>query len=104
MIVLLGPLVSAIVMFEIVFGLLNQVEHSNLQIPEPLDTWLRGRDSHFPSPFHDIIKGVTISSNFGVDTFANDDRIIDDDTQNENKTEQADHIDRDRPWANRHQP
>ena len=38
----LGASVASVVMFEIVFGLLNQVEHSNLRIPEPFETWLRG--------------------------------------------------------------
>jgi sterol desaturase/sphingolipid hydroxylase (fatty acid hydroxylase superfamily) len=30
-----------VVIFEIVFGVLNQVQHANLHIPEPLETWLR---------------------------------------------------------------
>jgi len=30
-----------VVLFEIIFGLLNQLEHSNLRIPEPFETWLR---------------------------------------------------------------
>ena len=37
----LGAAVSSVVIFEIVFGLLNQLEHSNLRIPEPLETALR---------------------------------------------------------------
>ncbi len=37
----LGAQVASIVIFEIVFGLLNQLEHANLRIPEPLETWLR---------------------------------------------------------------
>ncbi len=40
-IALWGANVASIVIFEIVFGLLNQLEHSNLRIPEPLETWLR---------------------------------------------------------------
>lgn len=40
-IALWGASVASLVIFEIVFGLLNQVEHSNLRIPEPLETWLR---------------------------------------------------------------
>ena len=36
-----GPSVSAVLMFEIVFGAFNQLEHANLQIPEPWDRWLR---------------------------------------------------------------
>ena len=40
-IALWGPLVAGVVMFEIVFGLLNQLEHANLQLPERLDTALR---------------------------------------------------------------
>jgi sterol desaturase/sphingolipid hydroxylase (fatty acid hydroxylase superfamily) len=38
----LGASVASVVIFEIVFGLLNQLEHANLRIPEPLETWLRG--------------------------------------------------------------
>ncbi len=37
----LGASVAGVVIFEIVFGLLNQAEHSNLKIPEPFETWLR---------------------------------------------------------------
>ena len=37
----LGASVASVVIFEIVFGLLNQVEHANLSIPQPLETWLR---------------------------------------------------------------
>ena len=37
----LGASVAGVVLFEIVFGLLNQLEHSNLRIPEPFETWLR---------------------------------------------------------------
>lgn len=40
-IALLGAEVASVVLFEILFGLLNQVEHSNLRIPEPFETWLR---------------------------------------------------------------
>jgi len=40
-IALLGASVASVVVFEIVFGLLNQLEHANLRIPEPLETWLR---------------------------------------------------------------
>ncbi|MEK7880144.1 MAG: sterol desaturase family protein, partial [candidate division NC10 bacterium] len=40
-IALLGASVASVVIFEIVFGLLNQVEHANLRIPEPWETWLR---------------------------------------------------------------
>ena len=40
-IALWGASVAGIVIFEIVFGLLNQMEHSNLRIPEPFETWLR---------------------------------------------------------------
>jgi len=40
-VVLWGPLVAAVVIFEIVFGLFNQLEHANLQLPERLDAWLR---------------------------------------------------------------
>ena len=36
-----GASVASVVIFEIVFGLLNQLEHSNLRIPEPFETWLR---------------------------------------------------------------
>ncbi len=37
----LGASIASVVIFEIVFGLLNQLEHSNVQIPEPWETWLR---------------------------------------------------------------
>ena len=37
----LGASVASVVIFEIVFGLLNQLEHANLRIPEPFETWLR---------------------------------------------------------------
>ncbi len=37
----LGASLASVVIFEIVFGLANQVEHSNLHIPEPFETWLR---------------------------------------------------------------
>jgi sterol desaturase/sphingolipid hydroxylase (fatty acid hydroxylase superfamily) len=40
-IALWGASVTSVVIFEIVFGLLNQLEHANLHIPEPLETWLR---------------------------------------------------------------
>jgi len=40
-IALLGASVASVVIFEIVFGLLNQLEHSNLRIPEPCETWCR---------------------------------------------------------------
>ncbi|MBI3321325.1 MAG: sterol desaturase family protein [Candidatus Omnitrophica bacterium] len=36
-----GASVASVVIFELVFGLLNQLEHSNLRIPEPFETWLR---------------------------------------------------------------
>ena len=38
----LGASVAAVVLFEIIFGVLNQLEHANLHIPEPFETWLRG--------------------------------------------------------------
>lgn len=40
-IALWGPLVAAVVIFEVVFGLFNQLEHANLQLPDRLDRWLR---------------------------------------------------------------
>lgn len=40
-IALLGAGVAAVVIFEIIFGVANQMEHSNLRIPEPFETWLR---------------------------------------------------------------
>jgi len=36
-----GPSVAAVIIFEIVFGAFNQLEHANLQIPQPWDRWLR---------------------------------------------------------------
>ena len=40
-IALWGAGVASIVLFEILFGLCNQLEHANLHIPEPFETWLR---------------------------------------------------------------
>lgn len=40
-IALLGASVAGVVIFEIVFGLLNQLEHANLHLPEPLESWCR---------------------------------------------------------------
>ena len=40
-IALLGAGVASVVIFEILFGLLNQLEHANLRIPQPWETWLR---------------------------------------------------------------
>lgn len=40
-IALLGASIASVVIFEIVFGFFNQLEHSNLRIPEPFETWLR---------------------------------------------------------------
>jgi len=37
----LGASVASVVIFEIAFGVLNQLEHANLRIPEPWETWLR---------------------------------------------------------------
>ena len=37
----LGSSLASVVIFEIAFGLLNQLEHSSLRIPEPFETWLR---------------------------------------------------------------
>lgn len=38
---LLGADLASVVIFEIVFGMANQLEHANLHLPEPLDSWLR---------------------------------------------------------------
>ena len=40
-IALLGASVASVVIFEVVFGLLNQVEHANLHLPDRLDQMLR---------------------------------------------------------------
>jgi sterol desaturase/sphingolipid hydroxylase (fatty acid hydroxylase superfamily) len=40
-IALLGASVASVVIFEIIFGLLNQVEHANLSLPEPWESWCR---------------------------------------------------------------
>ncbi len=40
-IAVLGASVAGVVIFEIVFGLFNQLEHANLHLPEPLERWLR---------------------------------------------------------------
>ena len=37
----LGCGVAGVVIFEIIFGAANQLQHSNLRIPEPFETWLR---------------------------------------------------------------
>lgn len=36
-----GLAFASVVIFEIVFGLANQIQHSNLRIPEPFESWLR---------------------------------------------------------------
>lgn len=40
-IALVGADVASVVIFEIIFGLTNQLEHSNLRLPEPLESWCR---------------------------------------------------------------
>lgn len=40
-IAVLGAGVAGVVIFEIIFGIANQLEHSNIRIPEPFETWLR---------------------------------------------------------------
>jgi len=40
-IALWGASVASVIIFEMLFGLLNQVEHANLHLPEPFETWLR---------------------------------------------------------------
>jgi len=37
-----GAALASVVIFEIVFGLFNQLEHANLRLPRRLDAWLRG--------------------------------------------------------------
>ena len=37
----LGASLASVVIFEIIFGALNQIEHANLRVPEPFETWLR---------------------------------------------------------------
>ena len=37
----LGASVASVLIFEIVFGLFNQLEHANLRLPGRLDAWLR---------------------------------------------------------------
>ena len=37
----LGSSVAGVILFEVVFGALNQLEHANLRIPEPFESWLR---------------------------------------------------------------
>ena len=36
-----GASLAAVIVFEIVFGLFNQLEHANVQLPEPLEGWAR---------------------------------------------------------------
>ncbi len=40
-IALWGPILPAVIIFEIIFGFFNQLEHANLQFPERLDARLR---------------------------------------------------------------
>ncbi len=40
-IALVGPTVAAVIIFEIIFGLFNQLEHANLQLPARLDAVVR---------------------------------------------------------------
>jgi sterol desaturase/sphingolipid hydroxylase (fatty acid hydroxylase superfamily)/transglutaminase-like putative cysteine protease len=40
-IALLGVSLEGVIIFEIVFGIVNQIEHANIHIPEPFESWLR---------------------------------------------------------------
>jgi len=40
-IALLGATAASVVIFEIIFGLTNQLEHANLSLPEPFESWCR---------------------------------------------------------------
>jgi hypothetical protein len=51
-----------------------------------------------------VIQRVPLGADLRVDAFADDDRVIDDDTEHENKAEQADDVNGDRPRAERHEP
>ncbi len=51
---------------------------------------------------NDIVERVSVGTYFGIDTFSDDDRVVDDNSEHNDETEQADHIDRD--WPDRHQP
>ncbi len=66
-IALAGADLASVVVFEIVFGIFNQLEHANLDIPEPYDRWLR---SVVVTPamhqvHHSQVKAET-NSNFGT--------------------------------------
>ena len=63
-IAILGISVAGVALFEIIFGFLNQLEHSNLRIPEPLESWLR---CVFVTPdmhriHHSVVKAHTNSN------------------------------------------
>jgi len=66
-IALLGSSVLSVVIFEIIFGLLNQAEHSNLRIPEPLESILR---RVFVTPdmhrIHHSREASHVNSNYGT--------------------------------------
>lgn len=40
-IALMGASFASVVIFEIIFGVLNQLEHANVHFPKPIETWLR---------------------------------------------------------------
>ncbi len=40
-IALLGANVASVIVFEVVFGMSNQLEHANLRLPPPIEMWLR---------------------------------------------------------------
>jgi len=87
-IALWGANVASVVLFEVLFGLFNQLEHANLSLPEPLETWLRGvvvtpdmhRIHHSERPEHTNSNYGTILSCwdrwFGTYHFGEDQRAL----------------------------
>jgi len=61
------------------------------------------RNSHLTRAFYNIVDRVAIRPNFGIDAFANDNGIVDNNTQHNNETEQTDHVDSHWERPQRHQ-
>ena len=52
----------------------------------------RGGNGDFHHTFNDIIGGVSFRPNIGVGALTNDDRVIHHDTQHQDESEQAQHV------------
>ena len=59
---------------------------------------------HLLGSLHDIVDGMSLGLNIRVDTLTDDDRIVDNNTKDDNEAEQADHVDCHWPWSIRHKP